>query len=121
MSDNNLHFNHFVNYYPQNYWPYQATQNDSLRHPSIQLPSKINHSDFNLNVQSVIPQNNRSTKNCFNKEANNHKYISINELEEAEEIDEATNKTIDDEIIDETINVIDDEEDSSCITELWTQ
>ncbi|CAB5388414.1 unnamed protein product [Rhizophagus irregularis] len=93
MSDNNLHFNHFVNYYSQNYWLYQATQIDSLRYPSIQLPSKIikiNHSDFK------------------------------HSLEEVKEIDEATNETIDDEIIDKIINVIDDEEDSSCITELWT-
>ncbi|CAB5381082.1 unnamed protein product [Rhizophagus irregularis] len=64
--------------------------------------------------------NHFSTKNCFNKEANNYKYIFINELEEVKEIDEATNETIDDEIIDKIINVIDDEEDSSCITELWT-
>ncbi|CAG8777386.1 3084_t:CDS:1, partial [Rhizophagus irregularis] len=52
------------------------------------------------------------------KETNNYKYIFINELEEVKEIDEATNEIIDDEIIDKMINVIDDEEDSSCITKL---
>lgn len=78
---------------------------------------KINHSDFNLNIQLVILQNNQFTKNCFNKEVN-YKYISINELEEVEEIDEITNKIIDDKIIDKTINVIDNEENSNYIIEL---
>ncbi len=88
------HFNHFINYYPQNYWPYQAMQNDSLRHPLIQP-----------NIQFV-------TKNRSN-------YVSSEELEEPEAIDETTNEMNDGE---ETI-VIDEselEEDSSCITELWT-